>query len=53
MKHFLIILFAILAGFGSLEAKARQVALELVLAVDTSTSVDDREFQLIADRELP
>ncbi|MEM7068887.1 MAG: DUF1194 domain-containing protein [Pseudomonadota bacterium] len=47
MLRYLFSILTLLLGIGApISAQARNVALELVLAVDTSTSVDEREFNL-------
>ena len=47
--HSLLLMAVILIFLNIKPVQARAVALELVLAIDTSTSVDEREFQLQRD----
>lgn len=49
IRSLFIALGCLLASVPISAAQTRQVALELVLAVDTSTSVDEREFRLQRD----
>ena len=49
MRALAIAILTALTTLACGQTMARQVALELVLAVDTSTSVDQREFKLQRD----
>jgi len=49
MLKFFCAVLVMLCCCGEIAAQQRKVVLELVLAVDTSTSVDEREFRLQRD----